>query len=65
MTFNRHRPRKNKTPTIHRPSRSLGTNVGIEFASDVVGRFRPFGTVAADVVELVIADVLPIAEGAE
>jgi hypothetical protein len=65
MAFNRHRARKNKAPTIHRPRIRLGTNAGIEFASDVIGRFRSLDTVAVEVVELVIAAVLTIAEGAD
>src|SRR5882724_13014891 len=65
MAFSRHRARKNKAPTIHRPSISLGTNAGLEFASDVIGRFRSLDTVGVGVVELVIAAVLTIAEGAD
>src|ERR1700720_1011855 len=64
IAFNRHRARKNKAPMIHRPSRSLGRNAGIEFLSDGIGRLGSLNIVTGVVVELVIA-LVTTAEGAD
>jgi hypothetical protein len=57
MAFKRHRATKNKTPAIHRPSKSLGKNDGIKFAGDVVAAVVGTDATSAEIVELTGAAV--------